>query len=485
MNRSGVRDPGGQPLPHHVVQAERALLQVEFQQTEPGHFLGQILRVQIVEAPKCRRGRQRNGNVFRKDGEFGETALVLLDEKLEGVAEHGRDGAMTRFGGRGVFKRSRALTPDDFRHALDRARRCLTEPDALPDHRGGEFEREGPLAEIAGEGGGMCRVDGSGELGEHRDGFGLAHLVHIDRAGSLVNARVDAGVARGKKTRGLLAASQKVSQVLRIPDIVDDDEAGTVSEFLVELNGCILDGEESRTVAGERGVSGAQSGDQVGGLAEGDPEDAAVEVRDDIVVVAEGCRERGLAEAARARERGGDGDGLRAVGAQEQVFQSFELCMALDEVRGQVGRHEGDAGRLARASEMAEEGGPFLIEVEAVKFAHPARHFLEIGRISGVFDGINADTLPAGVAPFFLHVARGERGRRHQEQQEVDVLDGFSDLFPPVPAAFQEEAVVFDDDVGGVFRQAQPEIRSQGFAVVPGVGEEDFRHLGKYSGYSK
>jgi hypothetical protein len=74
--------------------------------------------------------------------------------------------------------------------------------------------------------------------------------------------------------------------VLRIPDLVDDDEAGTVFEYLPEPIGRILDPGESRAIARKPGVGGAESGNQVGCLAEGDPDDAVVEVGDDIVVVA-------------------------------------------------------------------------------------------------------------------------------------------------------------------------------------------------------
>jgi len=43
INCGGVRDLGGQPLAHYIVQAERALFEIEFQEAETGQLLGEIL----------------------------------------------------------------------------------------------------------------------------------------------------------------------------------------------------------------------------------------------------------------------------------------------------------------------------------------------------------------------------------------------------------------------------------------------------------
>jgi hypothetical protein len=85
--------------------------------------------------------------------------------------------------------------------------------------------------------------------------------------------------------------------VVGVPYVADHDEAGSICQFLAELDGGVLDGQEGGAFAGEPGVESAESGDQIGGLAEGGPEDAGVEVDNDVVVVAKGGRKGGFAEA--------------------------------------------------------------------------------------------------------------------------------------------------------------------------------------------
>ena len=112
--------------------------------------------------------------------------------------------------------------------------------------------------------------------------------------------------------------------------------------------------------------------------------------------------------------------------------------------------------------------------------AHPARHLVELKfRVRGGFDRIDTDALLAGVAPFLFHVAGCQGRRRHQQDQELDRINDVSDLLPPADAAFEENAVLFDDDVGRIALEPVAETRGLGLAVLAGVGEEHLRHLGQ------
>ena len=99
-------------------------------------------------------------------------------------------------------------------------------------------------------------------------------------------------------------AAEERTQVGLIPDVVDDEEAGAVFELLAELECGVIFTGESGAFAGERRVGRDEAAHDVGILAEGDPEDAIIEVLDDVFVVTERCRESGFSEAClRRKER--------------------------------------------------------------------------------------------------------------------------------------------------------------------------------------
>ena len=92
------------------------------------------------------------------------------------------------------------------------------------------------------------------------------------------------------------------------------------------------------------------------------------------------------------------------------------------------------------------------------------------------FDRVDANALLAGVAPLLLHIAAGDGGRRHDEDEEVHRIDGVGDLLPPSDSAFEEEAVLLHHDVAGFAGQALANLVGSKLAVGAGVGEEDSRH---------
>ena len=60
-----------------------------------------------------------------------------------------------------------------------------------------------------------------------------------------------------------------------------------------------------------------------------------------------------------------------------------------------------------------------------------------------------------------------------RRSEELDGVDGVGELLPPADAAFEEDAVLLNDDVWGVDAQAFAEAGGEVFAVGARVGEED------------
>jgi len=89
------------------------------------------------------------------------------------------------------------------------------------------------------------------------------------------------------------------------------------------------------------------------------------------------------------------------------------------------------------------------------------------------FHRIHGDTLLAGVAPFLADSLRLHSGGRHDENVELDGFDGFSELLPPANSAFEEIAVLFDDNIRGLLLQAFAQIGGELLAVGTSVREKD------------
>jgi hypothetical protein len=91
-----------------------------------------------------------------------------------------------------------------------------------------------------------------------------------------------------------------VRRAAPVPDVVDDQQTGALRQLLAKLKCGVLYAGKAGPLAGEGGISGDESAQDVGRLAERDPEDAVIEVLEDIFVMAQRRREGGLAEAAGA-----------------------------------------------------------------------------------------------------------------------------------------------------------------------------------------
>lgn len=157
-----------------------------------------------------------------------------------------------------------------------------------------------------------------------------------------------------------------------------------------------------------------------------------------------------------------------------QGFEAVEFVGAIDEILRKIRRHEGNTWFVAAFAEIGDEGVPFLGEVEEVRLAHPARELVEMQfGIGRSFDGIDADALLAGVAPLLCDHRRLHGRGGHEEDEELDGIDGFGELFPPADAAFEQEPILLDDNVGSVGAEALAEGFGEVLAVSAGVGEKD------------
>ncbi len=131
-----------------------------------------------------------------------------------------------------------------------------------------------------------------------------------------------------------------------------------------------------------------------------------------------------------------DGTKIRAQAGVDSFRREATVREKLAEARG---ARRGGGGATEEHAEGIEEMG----------LAHPARELreLEFG-IRRRFDGVNADALLARVAPFLSDGFRLHGRGGHDQDKEFDGIDCFRELFPPAHAAFEQQAILLNGDVG-------------------------------------
>ncbi len=138
-------------------------------------------------------------------------------------------------------------------------------------------------------------------------------------------------------------------------------------------------------------------------------------------------------------------------------------------MRWDLRRHERHARRVAAFPQMGNEGRPFLIEVEEVRLAHPPRHLRKPQlRVRRPFHRIHADPLLPRIPPLFLDIAGRNRRRSHQQDKKLNRIDRFRGLFPPINAAFHEQAIQRDGNVRGFATELFDQLSGKLF-VLPRV----------------
>ena len=110
--------------------------------------------------------------------------------------------------------------------------------------------------------------------------------------------------------------------------VVDDDETVLLIEPLGEMNRRVVFVQERRALAGERGVQLGQLVLDFRRFTERGPQDAVVERGDNVVVMTERDRQRGLAEAAGALERCGDHHRIGTLGVEQGREERVEILRA-------------------------------------------------------------------------------------------------------------------------------------------------------------
>jgi len=180
----------------------------------------------------------------------------------------------------------------------------------------GQLEQLRPLAQPPRQVAEAVRVGLRPELraelvAEQVDRFVGGHLVDLDRLRLEGEGEIE---APGREQPGAaLAATEERVEVGLPPDVVDDDQGGLVLQPRGELLRCLLDASEAGLLAGQGLVERRQAAEDVGRLlAQLDPEDAVGKGVDDVVIVAQGLGQRGLAEAPGALQGRGDGDWVLA-----------------------------------------------------------------------------------------------------------------------------------------------------------------------------
>ena len=141
-----------------------------------------------------------------------------------------------------------------------------------------------------------------------------------------------------------------------VPHVVDHDQALPAVELLRELVCRVFEVDKGRAFACQRIVEFEKLAHQIRLLAEGDPEDAAVERGPHPLVVADGSGEGGLAVASGAAQRCGEGHGRSAFGVEQVGDEFLELFGARDIVLRWGFGHTGDVRRAIVCLGVARNG---------------------------------------------------------------------------------------------------------------------------------
>ena len=133
---------------------------------------------------------------------------------------------------------------------------------------------------------------------------------------------------------------------------------------------------------------------------------------------------------------------------------------------------KGYARSVAAVLQVGDEVLPFLAEIVEVGLTHPARQDGEVQlRVGSGFDRVDAYALLTGVTPFPANVLRLHGGGRHDQDKKLGRVDGLGELLPPTDSTLQENAVLPDDDIGGLLTQALAQRGGKLLAVFARVGE--------------
>src|SRR5262249_24111270 len=157
-------------------------------------------------------------------------------------------------------------------------------------------------------------------------------------------------------------------------------------------------------------------GEVVGVFPKLDPENAVEIGILDVRVMGELLGEGGLAVAAGAAQRRGDGDGI-PFGIQEVSLQSVELNGSLHEIVWRLRRHHADALLPALALQDPDQRRDVLWQIEIVDLAKPAWQLAEIAK-SWPFDGTDRLALLTR-QPNLPPNDRARQGRRGDDENRM------------------------------------------------------------------
>src|SRR5262245_26137540 len=126
--------------------------------------------------------------------------------------------------------------------------------------------------------------------------------------------------------------------------------------------------------------------------------------------------ERGLAVAAGAPQRRGNGDGI-PFGIQEVALQSVELNGSLHEIGWRLRRHHGHALLVALVLQDPDQRRNVLWQIEVIDLAKPAWELAEIAK-SWPLDGTDCLTLLTR-QPDLPPNDRARQGRRSDDENRM------------------------------------------------------------------
>ena len=311
------------------MQPHGTAAKIELQKGEPRKPLCRLLRFKIVRSPKHCSCDQRNRNVFWKYRQFYQTSAIVRAEQLQAALKHSIDSAASRVAS-APREPLRTFPVENLAEPLGSVFRRIALLDPLPQHRAGELESNGPLAQPPRENTGLRDIETRNPFAEKRKCFRLAHLIDIHKPRTRCNLRYP----RGEESGASFPASKKRPEVSSIPHIVDHQQARPVFQLLPKLKRGILFVRKPRPLPSQRGIHGDKIAHHVGVLAERHPQDPIIEVLNDLFVVAQGrCKGR-LAKPARSRKSGCNRHRLFAARAEQQILQLAELIRAVREIFG-------------------------------------------------------------------------------------------------------------------------------------------------------
>src|SRR5215203_465965 len=231
-----------------------------------------------------------------------------------------------------------------------------------------------------------------------------------------------------------------------VPHVIDHDEQISICQEFAEPSRCGFEGGEARPDATQDMDEIFESLNKIpGGFSKGHPKDSIVKGFLDRLGMADRRGNRRFTVSTCSNNDHGLRNRFFRPRIAKKVGQFAELDRTEHEVFRQIFRHKRDSGCLTTILEVTNEFLPLVLLLWTidVNVPQPTRHARQI-EIDRPPNRVDANSLLPSVAPFLLDHIGGKSSRRNNQRHELDLIEGFRYLKPPITSAFHTRSVLPD-----------------------------------------